>query len=197
MGKLQQSLEWLKGVAGLDDEYLARFPSEAWEQWALAMHADGRGLNPTVPLWMQPVLGPWHHDFSGPFPCIAQLWPTGHDWFTEADVHDDFTLTVEGPLDHEPPTLVQLRDAWTLTRHVGATPLANVSVVPAEPWGHAVAGEIEAFYAVGLRLEDGPLAAQLNELLGFPGSPRPYMPRDGAHALQLAGLPAVGYADRA
>lgn len=167
--ELHNALHWLKGVAGIDDQYIERWPTAAWAEWAKAMHAGRDSINPSVPSWMQPLLGPWHWDFSGPFPCVAQLWPTAHDWFTEADTHDDFTLEVEEPVDEHAPTLDQLREAWQLATDQGATPLMNVSVVPAEPYGVAVTGEVEAFYIVGHSL-DPELVDRIARLLGVDGT---------------------------
>ena len=167
--ELRDDLRWLKGVAGIDDQYIARWPTAAWAEWAKAMHAGRDSINPSVPSWMQPLLGPWHRDFSGPFPSVAQLWPTAHDWFTEADTHDDFTLEVEELVDESEPALDQLRAAWQLATDQGATPLMSMSVVPAAPYGAAVTGEVEAFYIVGQSL-DSELVDRIARLLGADGA---------------------------
>lgn len=153
---LDGALRWLKRVAGVDDDYIAKWPVEAWAEWARAMHAgngDPRGVNPTVPTWMQPHLGRWHLDFSGPYPSVAQLWPTAHNWFAEADTHDDFFLEVEELMEGVWfPTVEQVRAAWECAASAGATPLLSITVVPAEPWGKAVAAQLEAFYVIGVDL---------------------------------------------
>ena len=131
---LDGALVWLKTVAGIDDDYIARWPAAAWAEWAKAMYADREGANPAVPAWMQPHLGTWHQDFSGPFPCVAQLWPSAHNWFAEADLHGDLSLGIEGPEDRQ-PTLAQVRAAWEYATARGATPLLSISVVPTAPHG--------------------------------------------------------------
>lgn len=167
--ELHDALHWLKRVAGIDDRYIEQWPTAAWAEWAKAMRAGRDSSNPSVPVWMRPLLGPWHWDFSGPFPCVAQLWPTAHNWFTEADAHDDFTLEVAEPAEEDAPTLDQLREAWQLANDHGATPLMNVSVVPAEPYGAAVTGEVEAFYIVGHVL-DPELVERIARVLGAEGA---------------------------
>ncbi|WP_424468069.1 hypothetical protein [Pseudoclavibacter helvolus] len=147
--RLLESLGWLKKAAGVDDEYLSRWPSEAWWQWHLAMRADPQGPNPAVPTWMRPLLGRWHRDFGMPFPCVGQLWPTTREWFGEADTHADLTLRVETTTDGGEPNLTQLRAAWTRAVDLHLTPVLSMSLEPAAPWGEAVVGTIEAFYVIG------------------------------------------------
>ena len=106
--ELQADLEWLKNVSGVDDAHIAGWDTAAWGQWAGAMHADPGGPNPSVPAWMQPLLTRWHLDYSLPFPCVAQLWPTGHDWFAETDAHPELTLTVDEAWDG--PALLAFSD---------------------------------------------------------------------------------------
>jgi len=185
---LKSALSWLKRVAGIDDDYIARWPAAAWTEWAKAMHADRHGPNPSVPEWMQPHLGTWHQDFSGPFPCVAQLWPSAHNWFAEADNHLDFSLVIEEPNDNQQPTLAQVRAAWEYATVRGATPLLSISVVPATPYGDAVTGEIEAFYVVGTKL-DG-LGGALDRILDSTGTAVGDLARDAASVMQHAGLAA-------
>jgi hypothetical protein len=140
---------------------------------------------------MRPLLGEWHRDFSLPFPCVAQLWPTAHDWFTEDDEHPDFTLEVEAPAEGDAPTLDQIRQAWQLATDSGATPLMNVSVVPAEPWGVAVTGMVEALYVVGQALEPE-LLDRIADSLGANVLTTPALNLDAEPILTSAGFDAIG-----
>jgi len=190
---LDGALTWLKRVAGIDDDYIAKWPAEAWAEWARAMYAgngDPRGTNPSVPTWMQPHLGRWHVDFGGPYPSVAQLWPTTHHWFAEADDHADFSLAVDEPMNDWSPRVDQLRAAWEAAAAHGATPLLSISVVPAEPWGKAVTGEIEAFYVVGVDLS-AQLIDELTLIFGTsPGRSAAYA-RDVDELLVHADLPPL------
>jgi hypothetical protein len=190
---LEADLEWLKGVAGLDDDYLAQWDKAAWEQWARALRADPHGPNPSVPAWMRPLLTRWRCDFTGPQPSVAQLWPTDHDWFTEAEVHRDLTLTVLEAWQEPAPTLSQVRQAWEHATAQGATALMNLTVVPAEPWGEAVTGEIEAFY-VTTPFPDPTLGEELTQIMGAPGHPKAAPFRNVTELMHYAGLPGPGAA---
>ena len=76
----------------MDETSIAEWDTAAWQQWSTAMHADPHGPNPSVPAWMQPLLTRWHVDFSAPLPAVAQLWPTGHDWFADPGITRMTTL---------------------------------------------------------------------------------------------------------
>lgn len=175
---LQESLGWLKAGSGVDDEYLSRWPAEAWWQWRRAMHSDPQGPNPAVPGWMRPLLDRWYEDFGQPVPCVAQLWPTTHDWFREADAHDDLTLRVETTVNGTEPTLAQLRAAWALALELDLTPVLSMSLEPAAPWGESVVGAIEAFYVIGgkapwretVEALNSTQSAAFAEALGSPGA---------------------------
>lgn len=189
--ELRADIEWLKNVAGMAEASIAEWDTAAWEQWSKAMHADPHGPNPSVPAWMQPLLTRWHVDFSAPFPSVAQLWPTGHDWFAETDAHPELTLTVDEAWDGPAPSLAQVRQAWQYADSQGATPLVNLTVVPAAPWGEAVVGQIEAFYVVtqtpALDISEG-----LARILDAPGAYRATPFPDVTQLMHHAGLSAPG-----
>lgn len=187
---LEADLQWLKGVAGLDDDDLARWDRAAWEQWARALRADPHGPNPAVPAWMQPLLTRWHVDFSAPLPSVAQPWPTAHDWFTETEAHRDLTLTVLEAWQEPAPTLGQVRQARDHATAQGATALMNLTVVPAKPWGAAVTGEIEAYY-VAIPVPDPTLEAELAQIMGAPGESTEAPFRNVTELMHYAGLPAL------
>lgn len=200
---LDDALQWLKNVSGVDDRYIAQWPRAAWEQWARAMYTYPNEYpneaNPSVPDWMQPHLGSWQGDFSAPYPCVAQLLPTAHDWFAEAVTREDFTLgdaelTGDALADSATPTVEQLHQAWKLAKDSGATPLISLSIVPAEPYGHAVVGEIEAFYVVGNPLRHE-LLQGITELLGVEGAARSVLKSDANEMLTLAGREPVNGAE--
>lgn len=188
---LQADLDWLKNVAGMDETSIAGWDTAAWGQWSTAMHADPHGPNPSVPAWMRPLLTRWHVDFSGPLPSVAQLWPTGHDWFAETDGHPELTLTVNEAWEVPAPSLTQLRQAWEYAASQGATPLVNLTVVPAAPWGEAVVGQIEAFYV--FTDTPGPDTAEvLAQIMDAPGSSRATPFPDVMQLMHVAGLPSPG-----
>lgn len=151
--ELMMSLHWLKLVAGIDDQYIAKWDREAWRQWATAMNADPAGPNPCVPEWMHELMpGRWHMDFTGPFPSVAQLWPSMMPWFLEAETEgeDDFELVVEEFEGDSNPTFQQVRDVWMKAHETpGLLPLLHLALVPAKPYGEKVRGEISALYIVG------------------------------------------------
>lgn len=195
---LTPALSWLKRVAGIDDAYIARWPEAAWVEWARAMYAGNdnpRGVNPSAPAWMQPHLGRWHQDFSGPFPSVAQLWPTAHDWFAESDVHDDFALRIE-ELEEGTwfPTVESVRAAWECAASNGAQPLLSMTVVPAEPRGSAVVAELEAFYVVRVELNDQ-LVDQLVSILSAAPGRTSVLARDVDEVLAHAELPPLSGAE--
>jgi len=114
---LVSDLDWLKWVSGVDDEYLAPWDTAEWAQWHRAMDASfGESLNPCVPDWMNDMIrGDWSKDWSQPWPCIGQLWPTACNWFVAEANRDDFTLQVaraDGSEGAIYPTLGQLNRAW-------------------------------------------------------------------------------------
>lgn len=172
-GVQQDELDWLKSRAGVDDDYLAKWPRVAWDEWARAMRAGRGNPCPSVPAWMRLLMPEWHWDFSLPFPCVAQLWPTSHDWFTEAESHDDLVLVVEAPAEGWWPQLDQLREAWRLATVHELNPRMMVSVVPvvsASGQLDGVAAEIEAFY-VDVVPETASVIAQLEAILGAYAGP--------------------------
>lgn len=172
-----RALEWLKGAAAIDNAYISRWDMAAWDQWARAATADPAGPCPSVPAWMQPLLEDWHTDFSLPQPSVAQLLPTGHDWFTESDTHPDLTLLVEGAEGEQAPTLAQVRQAWSRAVEGGVQPFVAMHVVPAVPWGVAVVGQIEAFYVAGEGTSVRELTNELDRILSVP-SGAPVVPLD-------------------
>ena len=172
-GVKQNELDWLKRVAGVDDAYLARWPRVAWDEWARAMRAGREDPCPSVPEWMRPLMPDWHRDFSLAFPCVAQLWPTSHEWFTEAENHSDLVLVVEAPEEGWWPQLNQVHQAWRLSAEHDLHPRMMVSVVPViSALGEldGVAAEIEAFYVDALP-ETASVIAQLEEILGAAPGP--------------------------
>lgn len=150
--KLDRSLEWLKRVAGVDDEYISRWSDIEWREWQRAMETDRADPCPSVPEWMRPLIPQWHWDFSLPWPCVAQLWPTGHDWFVEAARRGDFDLVVEEPDEGWVPQLAALEDAWRfavgcgLTPHLAMNVLPTVRTVAGSTRVDGVTGCVEAFY---------------------------------------------------
>ena len=101
---------------------------------------------------MRPLIPQWHWDFSLPWPCVAQLWPTGHDWFVEAARRGDFDLVVEEPDEGWVPQLAALEDAWRfavgcgLTPHLAMNVLPSVRIVAGSTRVDGVTGCVEAFY---------------------------------------------------
>lgn len=164
-----QSLVWLRRVAGVDEDDIARYDPQAWNQWALAMNAHPNTPNPQVPEWMREHLGRWHQDFSAPYPTVAQLSASRHDWIAEADLHDDFDIDVDSPLDSAGPTLEQVRVGWSTALEHGAEPMINMTLTPARPWGASVTGFIDAFYVV-LPDDEAAAIARLDDALGFAGT---------------------------
>jgi hypothetical protein len=161
-----QDLEWLKRVAGIDDSYINRWSRAEWDQWSRAMHTLRDAECPSVPQWMGMLMPAWWNDFSLPFPCVAQLWPSMHAWFTEAELHSDLTLEVEEPAEGYCPRLEQVRLAWAYTASRGASPSMSLCMVPGEPVGEAVVGRIDAFYASNA---DEETAAELARILDRAG----------------------------
>lgn len=120
----------------------------------------------------------------------SQLWPSTHNWFAEIDARADFSLAVDEPMDDWSPTVDQLQVAWEAVAAHGATPLLSIRVVPAQPWGKSVTGEIEAFYVVGTGL-GAQLIEELTLILGTsPGRSAAYA-RNADELLVHAGLPPL------
>ena len=178
-------LEWLKRATGVDDEYLAKWPRVVWDEWARAMRTNGDEPCPSVPAWMRPLIPVWHWDFSLPQPCVAQLWPTEHDWFSEADRHSDFVIKLDAPSEGWYPSESAVREAWTLAARHALQPKLAMGVepvaVPAFAAGYdavdtgryeleGVAGMVEAFYVDRTSGKDD-IVAQLTRILG--ASPAP------------------------
>ena len=179
---LRQSLDWLKNAAGVDDAYLARWSTAEWREWARAMQASRTDPCPSVPAWMAQQMPQWSWDFSLPFPCVAQLWPTYEDWFGEADQHADLTLEIEEPGEGWEPRIDQVREAWAFAASNGANPCLSISVVPGAPVGESVVGRIEAFYVTGSARSLERVAGDLARILGIPGA-EPIGPLRGESAL--------------
>ena len=138
----------LKNVAQVDDEYLARWDARAWRAWDIAAGAWREQADecPVLPEWMRPLCFPRGNDFSVPFPAVAGLWPTGHDWFAEADRHEDFRLDAGFFGTEGVPGLEAIGAAWEYAAGEGLEPALALSVVPVEPWGRpAVLSAIEGF----------------------------------------------------
>lgn len=189
--ELDDSLTWLKRVGGIDDEWIDRWPKAAWAQWDKARKTPSSQPNPAVPEWMRDIVGThWYGDFSFPLPTVAQLLPSAHDWFKEADNRPEFTLYVEEPLNEEipTPTLEQLRQAWNLATKMGAIPLLHVNMLPTEPWGEGITGGIEGFYVVGARKLPALLRTPTAQILGSPGSSDSHMTATPTKLLEEAGL---------
>lgn len=168
---LKAGLEWLKWVAGVDDDYLARWDVAEWAQWYRAMDASiGSGVNPCVPSWINEIIhNDWSRDWSQPWPCIGQLWPTAHDWFVAEANHDDFVLQVaQGDQAGEAggPHLSHVWNAWWAAHeHPNAAALLRMDLLPPAPGDAAVIGEISAFYVVSVG-EHEKLTRQLEQILG-------------------------------
>lgn len=170
---LDRDLTWLKRVAGVDDEYLARWDRALWAEWSKSMHAQRDAPCPSVPRWMAPKLVDWHQDFSLPYPCVAQLWPTMEAWFQEADDHDDLTLIIQEPGEGYSPTLAKVRQAWEFAADRAVTPALAISVVPHRDIRGAVIGEIEAFYVTDIAQPFDEISGDLAEILGADGAAPP------------------------
>jgi len=168
---LKAALEWLKWVAGVDDDHLARWDVAEWAQWYRAMDASiGDAVNPCVPSWINDIIrDDWSRDWSAPWPSIGQLWPTAHDWFVAAANHDDFVLKVaEADQDgeHHVSHLGQLDKAWWAAHEtVGAAGLLQIDLLPPAPGTDVIIGEISAFYVV-VNGEQDKLTQELHQLLG-------------------------------
>ncbi|NWN87281.1 MAG: hypothetical protein HLX51_01850 [Micrococcaceae bacterium] len=178
--ELYAALAWLKEVNEVDDEYLARWDISEWANWYRAMQVGPCTLNPAAPAWIRNVIGTnWSHDWSLPFPTIAQLWPTAHDWFQELELHDDFHLQVVRPDTNEAnaaPHIDQLREAWEyVTEQPESVPLMLMNLLPPPPPTNTIIGEIAAFYVVVDRpnvyicdslktILDSPLRASANSI---------------------------------
>lgn len=146
--QLRRSLDWLKSAAGIDDDYIKRWTPAEWEAWQAAMLADPAGMNPSVPDWMQPLIqGKWHNDFSLPFPQVAQLLPSAHPWFMEAQRRSDFSLSVTEPIDFAFPLLSQLETVFNEAVLREWTPLLSLMLQPTREPG-VIDGAIEALYIV-------------------------------------------------
>ncbi|MGJ0202770.1 hypothetical protein NHL51_01245 [Leucobacter sp. gxy201] len=160
---LERDLAWLKRVAGVDDTYLARWSDAEWRAWQAAMHTAPNAPNPSVPEWMRPIIhGNWHHDFSIPFPQVAQLWPSGHDWFA-AQSHEDFRLEVEAADQGESPDLSALALAWTVALFSGWKPFMSLTILPTTQDG-SVVGAIEAFYIAAPEEQSEQVRERMNTL---------------------------------
>lgn len=113
-----EAIQWLMDVAGVEEADIARYSAPAWAQWERAMYAKRKRYCPGLPEWAHPQATQWAWDFSMPYPTVAQLWPTQHDWFTEEQRHENFTLEVAVPADGHASTLDTLRIAWTYSSGV-------------------------------------------------------------------------------
>lgn len=195
---LDSALVWLKRVAHVDDEYLNRWSQAEWAEWARAMRTNPSDPNPSVPAWMRPHLGQWHRDFSGPFPSIAQLWPTAHNWFAEADTHPDLTLTITEAVGVATPTLDDVRTLWDCATARDITPLLAVTMIPGQPVGEAFIGEIEAVYMVGATTDMQSLDEVFDHMIGMIGASSTGTADNASELMRHAGLnPRAGDALRA
>lgn len=185
---LDNALAWLKRVAGVDDDYLSRWSTDEWAEWANAMRTNSSEPNPSVPVWMRAHLGQWHRDFSGPFPSVAQLWPTAHNWFAEADTHADFTLTVSEAVGVATPTLDDVRTLWDCATARGFIPLLAVTMIPGQPVGEAVIGEIEAVYVIGPAIDMRPLEDVFDHMIGMTGASSTVTTDNAGELMGHAGL---------
>lgn len=146
---LKCGCDWLKRVSGVDDEYREWWDITEWAEWYRAMDVSTDStVNPCVPDWMNDMIqGDWSNDWSQPWPCIGQLWPTAQNWFLAEANRDDFTLQVARGDESKGasyPTLPQLDRAWWLAHeHPGSTCCLIHQLSPkraAGPYESTVAG---------------------------------------------------------
>lgn len=119
---------------------------EAWKQWAIAMSADPDAPCPALPGWMQPMALGWHPRRFLDRPAVARLVLSAEPWIPLARYNKD-DLAVEiatSSCTTDPPTLAAVEQAWAAGMTAGL-PTFTITFVPAQPWGKAVTGLIEAF----------------------------------------------------
>jgi len=153
LNELSSSLDWLKQIRGVNDEYLAQWDIAQWTQWHRAMACLTMTPNPCVPHWLGRIIGNnWSKDWSLPWPSVGQLWPTAHDWFSEDQSHDDFQLKIAPAERYSPksaPELQQLLQAWSFAAaHQDVVPLLMMDLLPPGPMDKAITGQITAFVVV-------------------------------------------------
>lgn len=102
-------------------------------------------------------------------PDIAELFPTGHDWFSAAEARSDFDLSVAEPFHAPSPALQQLQQAWNYACAQGAVPLVNVFLERTESEFEGVEGTIESFYAVSEGDTADEIHAELTQIFGSAG----------------------------
>ena len=175
LNELSSSLDWLKQIRGVDDDYLAQWDLAQWTQWHRAMACLTMTPNPCVPHWLGRIIGNnWSKDWSLPWPSVGQLWPTAHDWFSEDQSHDDFQLKIApaGRYSHKSaPELQQLRQAWRFAaEHHDVVPLLMMDLRPPGPMDQAITGQITAFIVIAKQFQ--PMVAQdLMQILSQPSEP--------------------------
>ena len=155
-------------VAGVDEGYLSRWPVEAWVEWSRALEVFSSGgvlLRPDA--WLECLVRPWRSDFDVPFPCVARVSSSGHDWFAEAGEHpESFRLSMTFFGIPGMPSVAEVEGAWRWAAGQGLSPVLSMSLVPAAPWGQAVVGAVEALCV------DGPGEEQVDVLASFLGRGR-------------------------
>jgi hypothetical protein len=116
---------------------------------------------------MRPLVRPWRSDFDVPFPCVARVSSSGHDWFAEAGEHpESFRLSMTFFGIPGMPSVAEVEGAWRWAAGQGLSPVLSMSLVPAAPWGQAVVGAVEALCV------DGPGEEQVDVLASFLGRGR-------------------------
>ena len=163
--------------AGVDEGYLSRWPVDAWVEWSRALEVFSSGgvllrpdawlECPVLPGWMRPLVRPWRGEFDVPFPCVARVSSSGHDWFAEAGEHpESFRLSMTFFGIPGVPSVAEVEEAWRWAAGQGLSPVLSMSLVPAAPWGQAVVGAVEALCV------DGPSEEQVDVLASFLGRSR-------------------------
>lgn len=140
-----------------------------WAAEALAQRTPAHDPNPCVPDWMKPIIaGKWKGLFETPAPTVAELRPSAHDWFREADIHEDFSLGSVDTVHSWSPSIEQLRSAWYKTQVLGAVPLVHMEIAPDSGGGERhVTGFIEGFF-VAAEGHNERIATDLFHILGKP-----------------------------
>lgn len=172
LDELCRSLDWLKQVRGVDDDYLAQWDLAQWTQWHRAMACLTMTPNPCVPHWLGRIIGDdWSKNWSLPWPSVGQLWPTAHDWFSEEQNRVDFQLQIATAERDSPKSarqLQQLRQAWWFAAaHQDVVPLLMMDLLPPGPMDQAITGQVTAFIVVAKRVYP-PVAQELIQILSPP-----------------------------
>lgn len=160
--ELLHDLAWWQRASGQDDEYMNQWTTGEWEAWSKSMRADPDGDNPELPDWVHPLIRTrWYGDFSVPFPQLAELFPTEHNWFQLADEHPEFELFLEDTRS-EGFELNDLRAAYEAAKECGWTPLLTMHLIPMGTQG-TFAGAIEAFHVVAPEADSEAVEALLRK----------------------------------